>query len=420
LSSNAIVFGMGLTLLLAMVSQLAALKLRVPGIVLLLPVGFVAGHFIPSVNLRATFGNAYTPMVSLAVAMILFDGGLELVIGDMKGHIRHVVRRLQTAGVALTAAGAMILSLLVLHLSWKAALMFGVMVVVSGPTVVAPLLDFARPGRNTSLVLSWEGTTIDAIGAILAAVVFQGFIHPHGRGVLSEIAAFLVSVMVGLAGAAVAIGILWLLLSKIGLRGKMATQVILMTVVGIAGLCDAIRSDTGLIAAVLAGVAFANLPQLKIPQDRRFFEAIVQLVIGVLFISIASSVTFGSVWSVLLPTIVVVLGLVLIVRPMVAALVTLRTDLRWQERVLIGWMHPRGIIAAATAASFGVGLSAVGIAGANKLLPAVFLVILGTVSIYGLTASSVAKLLGLQVSKEDQLKLDEHMPIPPTAVERDD
>jgi NhaP-type Na+/H+ or K+/H+ antiporter len=200
----------------------------------------------------------------------------------------------------------------------------------------------------------------------------------------------------------------------------MATQVILMTVVGIAGLCDAIRPDTGLIAAVLAGVAFANLPQLKIPQDRRFFEAIVQLVIGVLFISIASSVTFGSVWSVLLPTIVVVLGLVLIVRPMVAALVTLRTDLRWQERVLIGWMHPRGIIAAATAASFGVGLSAVGIAGANKLLPAVFLVILGTVSIYGLTASSVAKLLGLQVSKEDQLKLDEHMPIPPTAVERDD
>ena len=420
MSSNAIVFGMGLTLLLAMVSQLVALKLRVPGIVLLLPVGFVAGHFIPAVNLRATFGNAYTPMVSLAVALILFDGGLELVIGDVRGQIHHVVRRLQTFGVTITAAGATALAMLLLHLDWRAAVMFGVMVVVSGPTVVAPLLDFARPGRTASLVLSWEGTTVDAIGAILAAVVFQGFVHPHDRGVLREVVAFLFSAAVGLAGAAVAIGILWLLLSKIGLRGKMATQVILMTVVGIAGLCDAWRSDTGLIAAVIAGVAFANMPQLQIPEDRRFFEAIIQLVIGVLFISIASSVTFGSVGSVLLPTIVVVLGLVLVVRPIVAALVTLRTDLRWQERVFIGWMHPRGIIAAATAASFGVGLSAVGVGGADKLLPAVFLVILGTVAIYGLSAAWVAKALGLQVSMEDQLALDEKLPTPPTAVERDD
>ena len=116
----------------------------------------------------------------------------------------------------------------------------------------------------------------------------------------------------------------------------------------------------------------------------------------------------------------VVLGLVLIVRPVVVTLVTFRTDLRWQERAFIGWMHPRGIIAAATAASFGVGLSAVGIGGADKLLPAVFLVILGTVAIYGLSASRVAKLLGLQVSKEDQSTLDEKMPTPPTPFEQAD
>ena len=420
MSGNAIIFGMGLTLILAMASQLAALKLRVPGIVLLLPIGFLAGHFIPSVNLRATFGDTYTPMVSLAVALILFAGGLELVIGDMREQIKHVVRRLQAVGLALTAAGATLLALLVLHLSWKAAVMFGVIVVVSGPTVVAPLLDFARPGQTASLVLSWEGTTIDAIGAILAAVVFQGFLHPHDGGFLQVAVAFLFSTLVGLAGAAVTIGILWLLLSKVGLRGKMATQVILMTVVGVAGLCDALRPETGLIAAVMAGVAFANLPTVQVPKDRQFFEAMIQLVIGVLFISIASSVSFSSVRSVLFPAIVVVLGLVLIVRPVVVTLVTFRTDLRWQERAFIGWMHPRGIIAAATAASFGVGLSAVGIGGADKLLPAVFLVILGTVAIYGLSASRVAKLLGLQVSKEDQSTLDEKMPTPPTPFEQAD
>jgi len=307
-----------------------------------------------------------------------------------------------------------------LHMNWRAAVMFGVMVVVSGPTVVGPLLDFARPGRTASLVLSWEGTSIDAIGAILAAVVFQGFLHSHAGGFLREVLAFLFSFLVGLAGAAVTIGILWFLLSKVGLRGKMAIQVILMTVVGVAGICDALRPETGLIAAVLAGVAFANLPHIEVPEDKRFFDAIVQLVIGVLFISIASSVTFSSVRSVLFPTIVVVLGLVVIVRPIVAAIVTLRTDLRWQERAFIGWMHPRGIIAAATAATFGVGLSAVGIVGANKLLPAVFLVILGTVCIYGLSASWVAKLLGLQVSKEDQQTVDEKMPIPPAVVEQED
>jgi NhaP-type Na+/H+ or K+/H+ antiporter len=351
-------------------------------------------------------------MVSLAVALILFSGGLGLVVDDVRGKVHRIVRRLQTFGVAITAAGATGLAVLVLHMSWRAAIMFGVVVVVSGPTVVGPLLDFARPGRTPSLILSWEGTTVDAIGAILAAVVFQGFIHPAAHGVTTEAGAFVLSAALGVAGALVAVGILWLLLARIGLRGKIATQAILMVVLGIACVCDAVRPETGLIAAVLAGVAFANIPALQIPQDREFLEAIVQLVIGVLFISIASSVPFGSVRAVLVPTIVVVLGLVLVVRPFSAAVVTFGTDLPWRERAFVGLMHPRGIIAAATAASFGVGLGAVHVGGADKLLPAVFLVILGTVAIYGLSASGIARLLGLQVSKGDQEILDETLPGP--------
>ena len=413
MSSNAIVLGMGLTLLLAMASQLVALKLRIPGIVVLLPVGFVAGHFIPQINLRATFGDAYSPMVSLAVAMILFDGGLELVIGEARGAVQRVVRRLQSAGVAITAGCGSLLAYYLLGISWQAAALFGIMVVVSGPTVVTPLLGFARPGKTPSLVLGWEGTTVDPIGAIIAAVVFEGFINPQRSGVLADVSRFCTSAVVGVAGAVVAIGILWLLLNKVSLSGAAATQAIVMTVVGVAGVCDALREDTGLIAAISVGVAFANLPGLDMPEDRKFFGTIVHLVIGVLFISIASSVSFGSVSAVFAPTIVIVLGLVVVVRPLVAWIATLGTSLRWQERFFIGSMHPRGIIAAATAASFGVGLAAAGIRGANKLLPAVFLVILGTVAIYGLSASWLARALGLQVSAEAQSKVDEEMPSPP-------
>ena len=416
MSSSAIVLGMGVTLILAMASQLLALKVRVPGIVVLLPVGFVAGHFIPDVNLRPALGEAYAPAVSLAVAMILFDGGLELNIREMRAHVRGTVRRLQTLGVAMTATAGTLLAWGLLDVDWRSALMFGVMIVVSGPTVIGPLLNFARPGRNPSLILSWEGTTVDAIGAILAAVVYAGFVHPDATGILGDLFAFAVSIALGLAGAAIAVVVLWLLLTRLKLSGLMATQVIVMTVVGVAGVCDAIRDDTGLIAAISIGLAFANLKGLEMPKDRQFFATIVQLVIGVLFISISSSVSFSSVSAVLVPTLGIIAVLVLVVRPLIIGLLTLGSALSWQERVFIGWMHPRGIIAAATAASFGVGLTSVGIAGADKLLPAVFLVILGTVAIYGLTASRLARRLGLQVSKDAQTEVTDAMPAGPAAL----
>ena len=399
MSSNAIVLGMAVTLILAMASQLLALKVRVPGIVVLLPVGFAAGHFIPDVNLRPALGEAYAPAVSLAVAMILFDGGLELNIRDMRDHVRGVVRRLQTLGVAMTATAGTLLAWGLLDVDWRSALMFGVMIVVSGPTVIGPLLSFARPGRNPSLILSWEGTTVDAIGAILAAVVYAGFVHPYATGILGALIAFVVSVSLGLAGAAIAVLVLWLLLTRLKLSGLIATQVIVMTVVGTAGVCDAIRDDTGLIAAISVGLAFANLKGLEMPKDRQFFTTIVQLVIGVL-----------------LPTLGIIAVLVLVVRPLIAGLLTLGSSLSWQERAFIGWMHPRGIIAAATAASFGVGLTSVGIGGANKLLPAVFLVILGTVAVYGITASHLARCLGLQVSKDAQTEVADAMPEGPAAL----
>jgi NhaP-type Na+/H+ or K+/H+ antiporter len=192
-------------------------------------------------------------------------------------------------------------------------------------------------------------------------------------------------------------------LNKLRLRGPIATQAIVAIVVGTAALCDALRSDTGLIAAIVMGVALANLPVIDLPEDRQFFQTIVQLVIGLLFISISASVTTNSVAAVLWPTFVIIAGLVLVVRPAVAAASTLRTSLSRRERAFIGWMDPRGIVAASTAATFGAPLATAGIVGANKLLPATFVVIVGTVSVYGLSGAPIARLLGLAETASEEL-----------------
>ena len=149
------------------------------------------------------------------------------------------------------------------------------------------------------------------------------------------------------------------------------------------------------------GVAVANMPAIRSPEDRPFFRTIVQLIIGLLFISISATVTPSSVLAVLWPSLALVAGLIVVVRPLVAAVATVRTNLTVRERVFIGLMDPRGIVAASTAATFAAPLASLGIGGADDLLPATFLVIVGTVTIYGLAAAPAARLLGLGTSADE-------------------
>jgi NhaP-type Na+/H+ or K+/H+ antiporter len=337
------------------------------------------------------------------VALILFDGGLDLNFRELEGHSQRVVRRLLYLGIPVTWAGATLLAWLLLGLSSQASIMLGAILIVSGPTVVGPVLAAARPGRRVSLILGWEGTTIDPFGAIIGALVFQALVNHVEPGRGQAILALLRSLGTGGLGGAIGTAVLWLLLNKLRLRGTMATQAIVAVVIGTAALCDALRADTGLIAAIVMGVALANLPVIDLPEDRQFFRTIVQLVIGLLFISISAGVTTSSVKAVLWPTLAVIAGLVFVVRPAVAAASTLRTSLSVRERAFIGWMDPRGIVAASTAATFGAPLAMAGIGGANKLLPATFVVIVGTVSIYGLSGPSVARLLGLAETANEEL-----------------
>jgi NhaP-type Na+/H+ or K+/H+ antiporter len=395
MSTDQILIGVGLILVLAVGSQVLGKQLRIPALIILLPAGFIAGALTTDVNPERLLGPAFSPLVSLAVAVILYDSGLGLRLGKGQGRPTHVVRRLIYAGVPITMAFAAVFAALLLGMSAGAALLTGAILVVSGPTVVGPLLAFVRPNRQVLQILAWEGSLIDPIGGILGAVVFHAVLASTKGGISHPLVQFLLAIGIGAAGAAVGVAVLWLCLVKLELDNVLATTSQLACVIGVAAGCDIVRDDAGLIAAVLMGIAVTNLRAFDIPDKRPFFETLVQLIIGVLFVAISATVTPASLHHVVLPTLGLVAVLVLVTRPLVAFLATIRTGLSRGERAFIGWMAPRGIVAAATASTFGTALAAAHVGGAAKILPVTFLVIVVTVAIYGLTAVQVARRLGV-------------------------
>jgi NhaP-type Na+/H+ or K+/H+ antiporter len=395
LSTSQILTGIALIVVLAVGSQVLASRLRVPALIIMLPAGFTAGALTSDVDPSRLLGPAFQPLVSLSVALILYDAGLGLDLRKLTGHTRWVVVRLIGVGVPLTLVVTALVAAPLLGMSGGAALELGAILVVSGPTVVAPLLAFVRPVERLQRVLAWEGSLIDPVGGILGAVVLHGVLAGTHKHFGSQLGLFLGSVGLGLAGAIAGTAVLWLLLRLLDLGEVLGTSVQLAVVVGVAAGCDIARDDAGLIAAIIMGVALANMRAFDMPARRPFFETLVQLVIGLLFVSISATITPASLHHLVLPTIGLVAVLVLAVRPVVAALATLRTDLGRGERAFTGWMAPRGIVAAATATTFSATLSAHGIAGAAKILPVTFLVIVATVAVYGLSATPVARFVGV-------------------------
>ncbi|WNI33452.1 cation:proton antiporter [Streptomyces sp. ITFR-6] len=393
MTDDQVFLGLGLIVVLAVGSQLLAGRLRVPALLVLLPVGFTAGALTDDIDPERLLGTAFSPLVSLAVAVILYDAGLGLDISRLKGHNRRVVVRLLWIGTVLTVVSAALFAVPVLDMSMSGSVMLASILVVSGPTVVGPLLNFVRPSERLQRVLIWEGSLIDPVGGILGALVFHGVLAGDRPGFGRQLGQFAASAAVGVAGGAVGAGLLWLLLSRVRLSEELGTSVQFAAVIGVAAACDALRDDTGLISAVVMGMAVAHLPGPDVPVRRPFFDTLVSLTIGLLFISISATVTPASLRQVVLPSLALVALLVLVTRPLVAHLATLGTDVPRGERWFIGWMPPRGIVAAATASTFSATLADKGIDGAERILPATFVVIVATVTLYGLTAFPVARRL---------------------------
>ena len=403
MTSNEILFGVALTLALAVGSQILASRLRIPALIVLLSAGFVAGALTDDVHPDQLLGDAFEPLVSLAVAVILYEAGLGLDLHRLTGHTRRVVVRLLAVGTAVTWLALSLVAMPLLDMPRPAAFMLGAILVVSGPTVVGPLLDFIRPRERLQRILAWEGSLVDPVGGILGALVFHAVMTGQRAQPGDHFGEFLASAGVGLLGGVVGTVALWALLQKLRLGEVLGTSAQLATVVAVAAGCNILREDTGLIAAIVMGLAVANLGGYEIPVRRPFFETTVQLIIGLLFVSISASVTPDSLRGLILPTAGIVAAAVLVVRPLVAYLSTLRTDLDRGERMFVGAMAPRGIVAAATASTFSAGLVANGVDGAEKILPVTFLVIVATVTTYGLSAAPFARRVG--VVRQDRTRV---------------
>jgi NhaP-type Na+/H+ or K+/H+ antiporter len=391
MSTDAILFGLGLVLVLAVGSQLLARRLSLPAIVILLPAGFVAGIATDDVHPEKLLGALYEPFVSLAVGVILFEAGLRLSFREVAVDVHKVVVRLLAFGVLVTWGGVALTVLLLFdHIDRGVALVIGAILVVSGPTVVLPLLAFIRPTREVRSVLKWEGTLVDPIGALLGVLVFHGVTSKWRPG------QFLLSIGVGaLVGATGAVVLLFLLRELHRNAPRQSVLATLMVVVAAVVAADLLRDDAGFVAAVLMGTVLGNQGLIDVSLTLEFQETLVQLLVGVLFVLIAASVSLDDIGAVMPQALMLVAVMAVLLRPAAVALATWRSTFSWRERAFLAWMAPRGIVAGATASAFGLQLEQDGVAGADSVLPIVFVVIFGTVLLYGLTGPLAARLLGL-------------------------
>jgi NhaP-type Na+/H+ or K+/H+ antiporter len=393
MSTDDALLGLGLVLVLAVGSQLAARLTRLPAIVVLLPVGFTAGAVTDVVQPDRLLGDLFQPFVSIAVGVILFEAGLRLSFGAIAPGARRLVAHLVTIGALVTwLAVAAATAVVIGGLDTRVALLIGAILVVSGPTVVLPLLAFVRPQHEVRSLLTWEGVLVDPLGALLGVLVF----HAAATGSSWRPGEMLLSIAVGLLVAAVALVVLRVALAEAQRKApRQAVPVTLATVVGALVAADLLREDAGFVATTAMGMALANQRAIDVSLMLEFQQTLVQLLVGALFILIAASVAPSEVEAVLPEALVLVAVMALVIRPAAVALSTWRSALSLRERGFVAWMAPRGIVAGASASAFGLTLEQRGVAGADLILPIVFVVIFATVVLYGLTAIPVARRLGV-------------------------
>jgi NhaP-type Na+/H+ or K+/H+ antiporter len=408
LSQSRTLFELGLVVVLAAAAPLIAQLLRLPSILLLLALGFgagAAGALDPSALLGE---NLISATVSVAVGIILFDAGLGLNLRKLTGTDARVFSRLVSVGILVTWAVGTVAAYLLFDLSFQVALVLGSVLVVSGPTVVGPLLKFIRPSRTVDSVLMWEGTFADPLGATLGVVVFNAVVAGHAKAG-QEVAHFLLNIVVGagfgLVGAALVLA--WSRWFKPN-QSQAVTGTLMFVVAMVVG-ADLLRDDTGLIAGLVIGAILVNhAPRGVEPQGvalqsakltRAWRERIATLttfLIGILFVILSARVTPHQIASIGWVSLAFIAVLVLLGRPLAVALATLGSTLQLRERAFIAWMAPRGIVAAATSSTFALGLSQAGVGGgAQNLIPITFIVIVATALIYGLTGGPVARALGV-------------------------
>ncbi len=389
------VLGIAIVLVLGTAAQWVADRLRWPSILLLLAAGFIAGPVTGVLDPDALMGGLLFPFVSVAVAIILFEGGLTLQRSEIDQTSRDVTR-LVTLGAAITAVISGTAAYYVLGLNVQLAALLGAILTVTGPTVVLPLIRHTRPSRAVGAVLKWEGIVIDPVGAILAVLVFEAIVAT-GPGEATEVVAMvllrttLVAVVLGAAGAAMLVGVM----ARNLIPDRLHSPLTLSTVVGVFAASNLVQAESGLATVTVMGILLANQVIVDVEHIAEFKENLRELLISSLFVLLAARLALTDLLPIRPERLVFVAILVLVARPLSVFLSTIGSSLTWRERTFVAWMAPRGIVAAAVASIFALELEHAGFADAGVLVSEVFFVIITTVMLYGITAKPLARLLGV-------------------------
>ena len=392
-------------IVLGIVAQWLAWRFRLPSILLLLVFGFAAGPISGLIPQESLQGDWLYAFVSVSIGIILFEGGLSLRLSELR-EIGASVLNLVTIGVLVTWALAATCAYFVIGLDFGLAVLIGAILTVTGPTVVIPLLRHVRPTGRVGAIAKWEGITVDPVGAILAVLVLETILLVQqsvgGQGASFETAALhaleglLLTIATSVGISVIGAGVLIFMLHRRLVPDYLQSALALAIVVGTFGLSNALQEESGLLEATLLGIMMANQKWVRVRRISEFKEDLQVLLIGTLFIVLAARLDLGALDYMLEPAALIFLGiLILVVRPLAVLISTAGTRLTWGEKLFLSWLAPRGIVAAAVASLFAIRLEPIYGAQAEFVVPLIFLVIVGTVAIYGLTVSPLARRLGL-------------------------
>ncbi len=341
------------------------------------------------------FGDFLFPFVSLSVAIILFEGSLTLEASQIRG-LTKVIQRLTIVGAITTLVVVCIGTKFFMDLPWSICLLFGALMVVTGPTVVVPMLRTIRPNSNISSVLRWEGIIIDTVGALFAVVVYEFIVSSlKGDGILSSLVVFGQMLCVGFFFGLMGGWLLGIALRKYWLPEYLHNLATLATVTCVFAVSNTLQHESGLLAVTAMGMLLANTKGVSIKEILNFKESLTLVFISGLFIVLAARIDADDLLMLGFGGVAVFLIVQFVARPIGVMLSTLGSQLTWQERFMIAWIGPRGIVAAAVAALFALRLAEEGFPHANYLVPLTFLVIMGTVIFQSATAGFLARLLGV-------------------------
>ena len=373
--------------------QWLAWRLKLPAILFLLLAGIVMGPIIGWLDPEEMFGPLLMPLVSLAVALILFEGSLTLHLSQWR-EIGSVVRRLVTIGALSTWLVIAVATHWLLGFDWLLAILFGTLTLVTGPTVIVPMLRVVRPKASIANILRWEGIVIDPIGALLAVVVYSFIIaSADGNGLKDSLLTFAGVIVCGSLfgiGGGHALGSL---IRRQWLPEYLHNLASLAAVLGVFIAANETIHESGLLAVTLMGMWLANMKGVDVRHILHFKENLSVLLISGLFILLAARLDLDAMLALGPVVLLLLLVIQFIARPLNVMLSTAGSNLNWRERALLAWIAPRGIVAAAVSAIFAIRLHEAGHQGALLLVPLTFAVIIGTVVLQSATARPLARLL---------------------------